>query len=61
MRKICLSTAAAVLMCANSGFANPKVGDRLPDVSAFDEQGEAFPLRETLDGSPAVIVFGCLP
>ena len=61
MRNVVLSVAVAIFLGADFAIAVPKVGDRLPDVSAFDEQGEAFPLRETLDGSPAVIVFGCLP
>ena len=40
--------------------ALPQIGDRLPDVTAFDEEGKAFPLREKLKGKPVVIVFGCL-
>ncbi len=60
MRDIFLTSAVACLLGANLATATPKVGDRLPDVSAFDEQGKAFPLREKLAGKPAVIVFGCL-
>lgn len=38
----------------------PLEGKPLPEVVAHDENGEAFPLRERLDGRPAVLVFGCL-
>ena len=38
----------------------PKVGDPIPDVTGFDEHGAPFPLRERLQGSYTVLVFGCL-
>ena len=37
-----------------------EVGSALADVTAFDEKGAEFPLREKLKGKHAVIVFGCL-
>jgi len=37
----------------------PKVGDPLPELLAYDSQGEEFPLS-SLRGSYAVLVFGCL-
>lgn len=60
MRTIFLTSALACLLSANVSTATPKVGDRLPDVSGFDEKGKPFSLREKLAGKPAVIVFGCL-
>ena len=35
-------------------------GKELPDVAAYDEEGEPFALREKLNGKHAVLVFGCL-
>lgn len=43
-----------------NGAPPVEVGSALADVTAIDERGEAFPLREKLKGRPAVIVFGCL-
>ncbi len=37
----------------------PKVGEKLPDISAFDADGKPFKLS-SLKGSHAVLVFGCL-
>lgn len=43
------------------GAAPPlEIGSALPDLVAFDEGGEEFPLRQKLKGRHAVIVFGCL-
>jgi len=39
--------------------AKPAVGDMLPDVGAFDENGQKLKLRD-LKGQYTVIVFGCL-
>lgn len=38
----------------------PLQGETLPDISGFDEEGNAFPLRQKLKGRHGVIVFGCL-
>ena len=39
---------------------SPRVGEPIPDVTGYDEQGEPFPLRARLRGSYTVLVFGCL-
>ncbi len=39
---------------------SPRVGELIPDVIGYDEQGEPFPLRARLRGSYTVLVFGCL-
>jgi len=55
------ATAIAVSICLNSTAAEfPRVGDTLPDVTAIDENGKPFPLREKLKGKRTVLVFGCL-
>ena len=41
------------------GTRIPAVGTMLPDVKAFDEQGNAFS-TSSLRGSYSVLVFGCL-
>ncbi|MGB0579769.1 MAG: hypothetical protein ACPGVU_08730 [Limisphaerales bacterium] len=38
----------------------PRVGETMPDVSAFDSNGKPFSLRQKTKGRHAVIVFGCL-
>jgi len=38
----------------------PRVGEVMPDVSAFDSNGKPFSLRQKTKGRHAVIVFGCL-
>jgi cytochrome oxidase Cu insertion factor (SCO1/SenC/PrrC family) len=38
---------------------SPPVGARLPEIAAFDHEGEPFSL-EQLKGSYTVLVFGCL-
>ena len=45
----------------NSGFDRkaPKVGERLPNLSMYDEMGEVFKLR-SLKENYTVLVFGCL-
>ena len=45
----------------NRDFAekDPRVGETLPAVSAFDEQGQPFDLDQ-LKGKYSVLVFGCL-
>lgn len=43
-----------------AGTAPIAVGSKLADVTAYLEDGEAFPLREKLKGKHAVLVFGCL-
>ncbi len=40
-------------------FDLPRVGSLLPEVSAFDEQGNEFSTG-TLRGHYSVLVFGCL-
>ncbi len=42
------------------GKALPIQGKQLPDVTAFDANGEEFPLAQKLKGQHGVIVFGCL-
>lgn len=37
----------------------PKVGEKLPDIAAYDADGKPFKVS-SLKGSHAVIVFGCL-
>lgn len=37
----------------------PQIGDPLPDVTAFDADGNEFHLR-SLKGNYTVLVFGCL-
>lgn len=39
--------------------AGLKVGQQMPDVIIYDENGEKFPLSR-LKGKHAVLVFGCL-
>ena len=38
---------------------SPRVGEPLPDLAGYDEQGNAFSL-EQLKGHLTVLVFGCL-
>lgn len=42
-----------------SGRSAPKIGDSLPEVSAFDADGKEFNLS-SLKGHYTVLVFGCL-
>ncbi|MEM6280402.1 MAG: hypothetical protein AAF733_13050 [Verrucomicrobiota bacterium] len=35
-------------------------GEKIPDVSGFDEAGNPFPMQQKLKGRHGVIVFGCL-
>ena len=60
MNKLLTSTVAIVLAQVQIAAAVPKVGDRLPDVTAYSEDGKPFQLRKKLEGKPAVLVFGCL-
>lgn len=39
---------------------DPKIGALIPDVSAYDAEGNKVRLREILAGQHAVLVFGCL-
>ncbi|MDP6718241.1 MAG: hypothetical protein QGF59_06295 [Pirellulaceae bacterium] len=39
--------------------AAPQIGDALPDVGGFDEEGNEFKLR-SLKGHYTVLTFGCL-
>lgn len=41
-------------------FAPFELGDAIPDVSAYDDAGKKFALRERIKGKYSVIVFGCL-
>ncbi len=41
-------------------FAPFELGDAIPDVSAYDDAGKKFALRERVKGKYSVIVFGCL-
>ncbi|NNE91676.1 MAG: hypothetical protein HKN23_08515 [Verrucomicrobiales bacterium] len=43
-----------------AGTSPIKVGSELADVTAIDEDGNEFPLRQKLKGRHAVITFGCL-
>ncbi len=45
----------------NGGFEarSPRVGEKLPEVTAYDAAGEPFSLR-SLEGHYSVLVFGCL-
>ena len=38
----------------------PKVGERLPDVSIFNDMGEPVSIRDLTKGSYSVMVLGCL-
>ena len=38
----------------------PLQGKELPEVTAFNTEGEAVELRQALKGKHGVIVFGCL-
>mgnify|MGYP006422782607 FL=1 len=56
--------AGAVAMFAAGAMAQfgpglPQPGDKLPDLTIYDDQGEEFQLRR-LQGEHSVIVFGCL-
>ena len=42
-----------------TGFGLPEVGSMLPDVSVFDDDGNAFSTK-SLRGHYSVLVFGCL-
>lgn len=55
-----VSTAFAQGPRGKSNQPLPLQGKELPDVSAFDSEGEPFALRQKLKGRHAVIVFGCL-
>ena len=59
MKNLFLSATISLALAATA-LGIPSVGDPLPDLTVFDENGTAFPLREKLKGKPAVIVFGCL-
>lgn len=39
---------------------SPEVGELIPEVSVYSEQGIGLNLREHLAGSYTVLVFGCL-
>ena len=39
--------------------STPEIGAALPDVSAFDADGNAFKLQ-SIKGNHSVLVFGCL-
>ena len=41
-------------------FAPFELGDVIPDVSAYDDAGKKFALRERVKGKYSVVVFGCL-
>ena len=41
-------------------FAPFELGDAIPDVSAYDDAGKNFALRERVKGKYSVVVFGCL-
>ncbi len=41
-------------------FAPFELGDAIPDVSAYDDAGKKFALRERVKGKYSVVVFGCL-
>lgn len=60
----CVLTAVMLVsvtgFAQRSGSAPIKVGSELADVTAYLEDGTAFPLREKLKGKHAVVVFGCL-
>lgn len=44
----------------SAGFSKgPAVGDKLPDITAYDAAGKPFRLH-SLKGSHTVLVFGCL-
>jgi hypothetical protein len=60
MRTLIRVAAVASWLIPQIVFALPEVGDRLPDITVLDEAGKPFPLRDRLEGKPAVIVFGCL-
>jgi len=51
-----LATGAAT---AQFGPGLPQPGDKLPDVTVYDDQGEEFQIRR-LNGEHSVIVMGCL-
>lgn len=38
----------------------PIQGEQIPELTAYDENGEAFSLTQRLKGKHGVIVFGCL-
>lgn len=68
--KICLLVCLGASICTTlpaqergpkgKGSPMPLQGEALPDVSGFDEEGNAFPLQQKLKGRHGVIVFGCL-
>lgn len=68
--KICLLVGLGIFLAtslpaqerASKGKGKPMTlqGEALPDVSGFDEEGNAFPLQQKLKGRHGVIVFGCL-
>lgn len=52
--------AAVVLLIPVLASAQmPGPGERLPEITIYDAQGESFQLRE-VEGELSVIVFGCL-
>lgn len=40
--------------------SSPALGEPLPDLRAYDAEGNAIELRSALEGHYSVIVFGCL-
>lgn len=60
-----LLTSSAFAQRGSGGMQNrfednsPAIGQRLPDVTVYDEDGEPFAVRD-LKGQYSVIVFGCL-
>ena len=63
MKRIALPISMFVWLISSPTFTNAQqlpLNEPVPDVTAFDESGNPFPLREKLKGQYSVIVFGCL-
>ncbi len=58
------STVLAAGLCVTPAIAQLNPDDLLdqpvPDVSAYDAEGNPFAFREKLRGKYSVVVFGCL-
>ena len=57
MKKLC---PLLLLLLAGTAIARLPVDEKVPNVTAYDSEGTAFPLQEKMKDHYSVIVFGCL-
>ncbi len=56
---LAVRTVTAQRALAGFDNASPDLGELVPDIAVFDEEGTPFELR-SFKGSYTVLVFGCL-